>query len=267
VLGENEFGEPCVAIEVVVTHDMKPKTVERYRALGFYVFSLQASWGIIGEISRGLDPLPVDYRLGIVDTASCEGCQQILREKEEWAARERVQKAKAWWGALVTAWFDVWKEELRRFDDQRRVLLAQRAREQSWWQVWKFTWQRIQAERVVSWGIEWRQVWRDLGVECSRPYIWQRRWQEVWEAVSKQYVADEVERARDLAKEEAAQAWRLVEEKRNETLRRYTWWPEWTRVWAEIGDRESGAMAAWRPICKRCRRDVKQDQLCPCDDV
>jgi hypothetical protein len=252
VLGVDVLGKPCVAIEVVVTHDVEVETLERYRSLGLHVFTLRPSWGIVGDIVRGVDPLSVDYCAGLVDTLSCEGCQQVLREKAEWAARELAQKAKAWWRAWATAWGHIGREIFGCFDEQRRLLLAQRAREHLWWKVFAGVWQRIAAQIVDAWWIGWRQMWRELGLQHARPYIWQRAWHVAWEEVGKQYAADEAKRAR-----------RLADDIYRENTRCQTWWPAWIRMWTDIGQRESGVMAAWRPICRKCRQDLTRDHSCP----
>lgn len=254
VLGVDATGKPRVAIEVVVTHDVESETLDRYRSLGIHVFTFRPSWGIVGDIVHGVDPLPVDYRVGLVDTSSCEGCQQVLREKEEWAARERAQKVKAWWIAWVAAWGYIGREVLGRLEEQRRALQVRNAREQSWWKSWAHVWRRIAEQIVDAWWIEWRQMWRELGIKHVRPYIWQRAWQVAWEAVGKQYAADEAKRAR-----------RRVEDEARENTRRQNWWPAWLRMWTDIGQRESGVMAAWHPICRRCRQDLTlgQDHRCP----
>lgn len=252
VLGVDASGQPRIAIEVVVTHDMAAETLERCRSLGLSVFTLRPSWGIVGDIVRGVDPLHVDYLAGLVDTASCEGCQQVLREKEEWAARERTQKVKAWWSAWLAAWGYIGREVLGRFEEQRCALQVRRAREQSWWKSWADVWRRIAEKIGDAWWIEWRQMWREVGIQYVRPYNWQRAWKAAWTVIGKQYAVEEAERVR-----------RLAEENYRESTRRHNWWPLWIRVWSDIGLRASGVMAAWRPICRTCRQDLTRDHQCP----
>ena len=252
VLGVNDAGDPIVAIEVVVTHDVEAETLERCRTHGIYVFALRPSWGIVGDIVRGANPLLVDYRAGLVEASSCEGCQQVLREKAEWAARERAQKVKAWWSAWASAWGCIGREVLGQFEEQRRELLTRRTREQFWWKSCVRMWGRIGEQIVDAWWIEWRQMWRELGIQHVRPYSWQRAWQVAWEAVGKQYAADEAKRAR-----------RRVEDEARNNARCQNWWPAWIRMWMDIGQRESGVMAAWRPICRKCRQDLSRDHSCP----
>ena len=252
VLGRDASGKPCVAIEVVVTHDVESETLERYRSLGIHVFTLRPSWGTVGDIVRGVDPLTVEYRAGLVDTSSCEGCQQVLREKEEWAARERAQQAKSWWIAWTSAWGCVGREALGQFEEQRRELLQRRTREQLWWKSYAHLWRRIGEQIVDAWWIEWRQMWRELGIQHVRPYSWQRAWQAAWKEVGAQYAADEAKRER-----------RLADENNREKTRSLTWWPAWIRMWTDLGMRESGVMAAWRPICRKCRQNLTRDHSCP----
>ena len=252
VLGVDASGKPRVAIEVVVTHDVEAKTLERYRSLGIHVFVLRPSWGIVGDLVRGVDPLIVEYRAGLVDTSSCEGCQQVLCEKEEWAARERAQLENAWWSAWSSAWGYIGREVLALLEEQRRALQARCASDQSWWKLFSILWRRIAEQIVDAWWIEWRQTWRELGIHHVRPYSWQRTWQAAWKEVGAQYAVDEAKRAR-----------RLAEEDYRENTRRQTWWPAWIRMWTDIGMRESGVLAAWRPICRKCRQDLTRDHSCP----
>lgn len=252
VLGVDASGKPRVAIEVVVTHDMEAETLERYRALGIHVFTLRPSWGTVGDIVRGVDPLTVEYRAGLVDVSSCEGCQQVLREKEEWAARERVQRAKAWWIAWTSAWGYIGREALSLGEEEQRALQERHARDESWWTLFAILWRRIGAQIVDAWWIEWRQTWREIGSVHARPYSWQRAWQAAWKEVGTQHAVEEAKRAR-----------RLAEENYRENTRRQTWWPAWILMWTNIGMRASGVMAAWRPICRRCRQDLTRDHSCP----
>lgn len=252
VLGVDASGQPCVAIEVVVTHNMEAQTLERYRLLGIYVFTFRPSWGILGDIVRGAEPLPVDCRVGFVDTSSCEGCQQVLREKEEWAARERAQKVNAWWSAWTSAWGYIGKEALRARAAALKNALSLRTH---WWKSWIHLWRRIAEhteQAVVSWWMQWRQLWREIGIEYARPYSWQRTWQRVWEEIGKQHAVDEAKREKSFA-----------EDVYRENTRRQTWWPAWIRMWTNIGMRESGVMAALRPICRKCRQDLTRDHACP----
>jgi len=252
VLGEDSAGEPRVAIEVVVTHDLEAETSERYRARGIRVFVLRPSWGIVGDLVRGVDPLLVDHRAGLVDASSCEGCQQVLRERAEWAARERRQKISAWWAAWGEAWRGASREahiacRLRTEEDRARHL-----RVETWWKAWSGSWRRTAEHVVGSWWIEWQRSWREVGGQYARPYSWHRDWRSAWGAVGDQHALEEA-RIDKLRAEAAA---------RERALRR-DWWIAWIRVWPDIAQRESGVMAAWRPICRHCRQDLTADHRCP----
>jgi hypothetical protein len=253
VLGVDGSGDPIIAIEIVVTHDVEAETLERYRTHGIYVCTLRPSWGSVGDIVRGVDPLPVDLRVGFIDTASCEGCQQVAREKAEWEARARRQQAAAWWQAWIAAWRYIGNDEQSRLDAEQRALLTSRTLEDARWKAWTALWPRIAENIVDTWWIAWRHVWRELGVIHVQPHQWQRSWQAAWDAIGKQY-----------AIEEAARARRREAEAERERTRGSTWWDAWLKLWPEIALRESGTKAAWRPICRRCRRDLMQDHLCPC---
>lgn len=251
VLGVDAVGEPRVAIEIVVTHDVAAETLERYRTNGIYVFVLRPSWGLVGDLVHGSDPLHVDLRVGFVDTASCAGCQQVVREKDEWAARERAQKEAAWWSAWISSWNAVGKEALMQKADQQRAALQMRTREYYWWTSWAHLWWRVADQIVVSWWIAWRQAWREIGVRHARPIQWWISWISLWGSIGTQHAVSVMESAR-----------RLAEDRRCERARRESWWPAWLRVWAEIGQRASGVMAAWRPICRTCRQDLTPDHQC-----
>ena len=240
--------EPRVAIEVVVTHDLESETLDRYRTQGLRVYSLKPSWGIVGDLVRGADALRVDHRLGVVD-AACEGCQQVLREKQEWETRALAQRAQAWWNAWNAAWKSLGSEVARRLFDQHH---ASRLRSLTWWTAWSRVWPRIADHIVSSWWVEWRRLWRELGAQYARPYDWLRAWEAAWSTIGKQYAQEEVERAR-----------RRAEDVARESARRWVWWPAWLQVWSNIGQRESGMMAAWRPICRQCRQDLTADHRCP----
>lgn len=251
VLGRDVSGVPRVAIEVVVTHEVEEATLERYRACGIYVLTLRPSWGSVGDIVRGVDALDVEHLVGVVDADACEGCQQLFRQKAEWEARTRRQKAAAWWHAWIAAWTRVGTEEARRSETERlqRALLLARVR--AWWKTWTETWPRIAEQISVSWWIEWRRVWRAIGDEYVRPYRWLRAWRSAWEAIGNLYAVDEASRAR-----------RRVENRKREVARCSNWWDAWPRIWPDIAQRESGVMAAWRPICRRCRQDLTSDHRC-----
>jgi hypothetical protein len=252
VLGLDAAGDPHVAIEVVVTHDVEADTLERYRACDLYVFVLRPSWGLVGDVVRGVDPLPVDHLLGLIDTTACEGCQQILREKNEWKARELLRGQASWWKAWGTAWRSAGKEMLARAEDQRRTLQVQRAREVDAWRRFAEVWRRIAEQIITSWWSEWYRQWREIGAQYARPYGWLRAWQLGWDAIAKQHVA-----------EETKQALLRAQDSTRENDRRRNWWPSWIRVWTDIGQRASGVTAAWRPICRSCRQDLAPDHRCP----
>lgn len=253
VLGLHDSGAPCLAIEVVVTHDLEAATLEHYRTQGIYVFALRPSWGIVGDILRGADPLCVDPRVGFVDTATCAGCQQVAREKAEWETRARTQRVTAWWKAWIAAWNYIGNDTPKRTEEAQRVLLALRARDAAWWSDWAGLWPRVVTQITVTWWIEWRRVWRELGACHAAPHRWQIAWCAAWTALGKQYAADEAVRAK-----------RRHEEEERVHARTRNWWDVWLRLWPDIAQRESGVMAAWRPICQRCRQDVTRDQKHTC---
>ena len=82
VLGVDSDGTPSLAIEVVVHHDMDPKTRERYEELGIHVFVFRPRW-INGEPSwpevsdivarRCKGTVLVEYHFGAVDQTRCKG--------------------------------------------------------------------------------------------------------------------------------------------------------------------------------------------------
>lgn len=252
VLGLEVHGDPRVAIEVVVTHDVEVETLVRYRALGIDVFSLRPTWGLIGDVVRGADVLHVSHRSGNLDKASCEGCQQVLREKEEWELRARKQRDDAWWGAWGEAWRYVAAEVYTQGEELRLLQEAQRRREQLWWTAWERVWPQIGKHLLDAWWIAWRGSWLKIAAQHVAPYRWQRAWQEVWNSIGQQHAEEETRRARE-----------REDEDRRFQLRRRTWWETWSRVWTDIGQRESGLKAAWRPICRNCRGDLTQDHRCP----
>lgn len=245
---------PRVAIEIVVTHDIEAATLERYRAQDLRVFVLRPNWGIVGDIVGGVDPLIVEHRVGSVDPESCVGCQQVLREKHEWEERARAGRAMAWWNVWITAWRNIGIEPNRQAEDQLRASQRQRAadlRADTWWLSWQHVWKRIAAQIVDLWWVEWRQSWREIGTQHARPHLWMRTWKLVWSEIGKQYAKDVVARARQQAEAEA-----------RERERYRQWWPAWIKVWEDIGLRSSGMMAAWKPICRQCRQDLKADHRC-----
>lgn len=251
VLGLDVSGEPRIAIEVVVTHDVEAETLELYRARGLYVFTLRPSWGSVGDIVRGVDRLDVDHLVGVVDPDACEGCQQVLREKAEWEARLRRQAAAAWWNVWNAAWGYVGREASWRLNSRQRASQALLVREQSWWRIWAETWPRIAEQISDSWWIEWRRMWRELGDQHARPYRWARAWRSVWDAIGNLYAVDEAARVRSRA-----------QDRDRANARQSNWWEVWTRMWPNIAQRESGVMAAWRPICRTCRQDLTPDHRC-----
>lgn len=248
VLGTAATGEPRVAIEVIVTHDIEAKTCDRYRACGIDVFSFYANWGNVGDIARGAVSLEVDHRFGAVDTFSCDGCQAILRDKLEWEQRERQRKATQWWARWDALWRSVGNEAKLRALDRFREVRERRAREEAWWTKWTAVWPRMIQTTIDTWWIRWHRLWIDLGVEYMRPYRWEESWITLWEAIGNKYAFDEVER------------YRITRYLRDQ---REVWWATWIRVWKDIGQRESGAMAAWKPICRKCRDDLRADHRCP----
>jgi hypothetical protein len=238
VLGRDRSGDPFLAIEIVVTHDVEPATMDRYRAQEIAVFSLRPSWGLVGDLVRGIDELRVDHRLGEVDSDVCAGCQQVLREKLEWAERERRRKEDAWWDAWLTTWMRVGSEEVRIVEDRLRASKRYQAREAVWWEAWSRMWPQIGDRIVSAWWSEWNSMWRKIGAEHVRPYVWWRAWRSMWKAIGDQYVVDERARERRSA----------------------AFWSTWIHMWNDIGKRHSGIMAVWRPICRSCRQDLVQGQ-------
>lgn len=252
VLGLDNHDNPRVAIEVVVTHDVEAETLDRYRALGIEVLSLHPSWGIIGDVVCGSDVLHVVHLAGVVDDASCEGCQQVLREKEEWELRARKQRSAAWWIAWGAVWLYVAKELRSQSEEQQRSLQDQRRRDQVWWTAWVRVWPQIGKQILDAWWIAWRGSWLEIAAQYAAPYRWERAWQIAWKAVTQQHALEEAQRAKQ-----------REDEDRRRRLQRRSWWETWSRVWTDIGQRESGLKAAWRPICRNCRQDLTLEHRCP----
>ena len=245
-------GVPRVAIEVVVAHDIEPTTLDRYRSVSLYVFSFRPRWGSVADIVHGRGPFRADLRVGFVDQETCAGCQQLIREKHEWADRARRQKDLQLWAAWIVMWRDVGNEERVRFDVLDRADQAQHAREYARWQAWTRLWHRIAEQIIVTWWINWRGLWTELGLVHSRPYRWTRDWQSMWAQIGTLYATDyaRLEVQREKARAEA-------------DSRRRSWWAAWLKLWPDIAQRESGLAAAWRPICRWCRQDLTPDHLCP----
>jgi hypothetical protein len=244
--------KPRVALEIVVTHDIEAETMVRYQALGIEVLSICPSWVILGDVVRGSDVLHVVHRAGVFDAASCEGCQEVLREKAEWELRAQKQRAMAWWSAWGEAWLCIAKEARAQGDVEQRLLEVQRRRDQVWWTAWGRTWPRIGNQIIDAWWIAWRGSWLEIAAQYAAPYRWKRAWQEAWRSISQQHVAEETQRARE-----------REDEDRRSRLRRRNWWETWARVWTDIGQRESGLKAAWKPICRNCRADLTPEHRCP----
>ncbi len=252
VLGCDLTGKPIVAIEVVVTHDLEAATLDRYRVFGLDVFSFSPTWGSLGDVSRGVVSLDVVHRVGSIDTSSCAGCQEIIRAKREWEERELARRADQWWDLWVGLWRSVDNEVRLCAVDSHQKEHALRAREDAWWKAWSTVWPRMIQTTIDAWWIGWHQLWIDLGAEHMRPYRWMQRWHDAWEMIGRQYAADETERER---------------QRRNREDRCDVWWAAWLRVWKDIGQRESGAVAAWKPICRKCRDDLRPDHRCPRADA
>lgn len=248
VLARDPSGKPVVAIEVVVTHDIEAKTLERYHASGLDVFAFFPSWVNIGDLSRGVVSLDVDHRVGVVDTSSCAGCQALLREKHEWEERERARQADQWWGLWAGLWRSVGNEARLHGVNQQWADQRLRDLDDRLWTRFASLWPRMIQTTIDAWWISWHQLWVDLGAEHVRPYRWMQRWLDAWEMIGRQYAADAIERER---------------QRRYRDDRRDVWWATWIRVWKDIGQRESGAMAAWKPICRKCRDDLRPDHRCP----
>jgi hypothetical protein len=251
VLGLDVDGAPRLAIEVVVTHDLEPETLERYRACGFHVFTWRPSWRLIGDLTHGSDMLRVDYRLGEVDE-DCAGCRQVLVEKLEWEAWERKQKAVAWWKVWITTWQWIGKNCVDRHEEAQRLTEVDQARQQAWWAAWSRMWGRHADQISHTWWGAWDLMWRTLGAEHVRPYRWWKGWLAAWREIGKRFEVDETERQR-----------RLSEIRSRYLAKQLAWWPDWLRVWSEIGERASGRRAAWKPICRNCRQDLTPDHRCP----
>jgi hypothetical protein len=241
-----------LAIEVVVTHDVEPATLDRYRAQGLFVFTFRPSWGSVGDLTLGADSLRVDHCLGDVDVVACAGCQQPLREKLEWEARERRRQEDAWWSAWLAAWQHIGREERRIREELSLEAERFRAREVLWWVKWTRAWRQIGDQPGMAWWSAWDSLWRTLGAERERPFVWSRAWLLAWEAIGQQRFAEEAEKVR-----------RIIEAAAHERTTRQSFWATWIGMWTDIGKREAGVMAAWRPICRNCRQNLTRDHSCP----
>lgn len=249
VLGLDVVGDPRVAIEVIVSHDLEISTLDRYRACGVDVYSLHPSWGIVGDVMRGVERLIVDHRVG--DVADCEGCRQVLREKAAWELRAQRQRADAWWTAWGVLWISVAREESAQSEAQQLSLGRQRQRVDAWWMSWGRLWPQVATRMSDAWWVAWRKVWREIGDRYAAPHRWARAWCAAWGSIGAQYAQEEMVRAR-----------RREEDARCARDRRRTWWEDWLRVWADIARRASGQLAAWRPICRHCRQDLTPGHQC-----
>lgn len=181
-------------------------------------------------------------------TPSADDRQDILREKNEWEERDRARIADQWMSRWVALWRSIGNEVRLSTSYSSRHENVIREREDAWWKKWTSVWPRMIQTSLDTWWISWHQLWIDLGAEHVRPYRWRQRWLDAWEMIGRQYAADKIERER---------------QNRSRDDRRDVWWASWTRVWKDIGQRESGAMAAWKPICRKCRDDMRPDHLCP----
>lgn len=251
VLATIAFGTsiaPPLAIEVVVAHDIEAETMDKYRAAGIDVLSFRPNWGTVGDLARGAVALTVSHRVGAIDRATCTGCQALAREKEEWAALESVRLPNQWGDLWIGMWRSVGRDVLVSSEIALAIATAIVERDQAWWHRWTTLWTRIGAQIIDAWWIHWHTLWVNVGVEYMRPFRWMASWASVWEDVGRQYAADAIERER---------------KRRYDDDRRNGWWTSWIRLWKDIGQRESGAMAAWRPLCRLCRDDLRPDHQCP----
>lgn len=251
VLGRDAVGEPHVAIEVIVTHDVEDQTLERYRERGLQVFTLRPSWKIVADLVRGDEELMVEYRLGEVETATCVGCQQLLREKLEWQDREQRRRAAAWWHAWIAMWHRIGEEVSYSIRLSRAVVLREVKERVSWWDGWQRLWPRIGECRALEWWSAWCLTWRRIGVEYGRPYVWWKSWLRMWDDLGRHYEAREAEDQR-----------RRTEARISENIRRQTWWPTWIRMWADVAQHASGLVAFLRPICSHCRQHLTPAHRC-----
>jgi hypothetical protein len=252
LLGVDSSGAPRVALEVVVTHDIEIDTLLRYESLDLIVLSFRPSWGILGDVLRGIPVLSVDHRAGLIDEDACTGCQHLRREKAEWAARAERQQATAWWSVWVGTWSYAGREELRRSREQQLALDAQDAREERWWTTWSRVWSGIAEQIRVSWWVDWHSTWRTIGDTHARPVRWGQAWCAVWEDLGRRYVTEEASRVR-----------RVVEDARRVIAQRANWWSTWMQTWTDIGQRESGMRSVWHPVCRQCRQDLTAGHQCP----
>lgn len=253
VLALASDGAPRAAIEVVVTHDLEPATLERYRASGIWVYVFRPSWGSVGDIVSGTSPLVVELRVGAVDADSCPGCRELAREKAEWEARLHAQRATAWWTSWIAVWRWVGSGAQMQLLEETCALAERTRRDLARQRAWETIWTRIARQIAETWWVEWRQAWREIGMRHEAPYRWHVAWCSVWLSVARQYALDEIERAKR----------RREQEERAASLGK-RWWEAWLKMWPEIAKRESGTIAAWRPICRQCRQDLTRDpHVCP----
>ena len=245
------FGDssaPSLAIEVVVAHDIDSQTIDRYSAIGIDVLSFHPNWGSVGDIARGAVTLAVVHRVGVIDTSTCTGCQALARDKEEWDTRDRSRKANQWCDLWISMWRSVGRDVFVRSEIDLTLANAIASRDDTWWLRWTTLWPRIGSQIIDAWWIQWHTLWVNVGVDYMRPFRWMAIWTSFWEDLGRQYAADAIERER---------------KRRYEDDRRNVWWASWIRMWKDIGQRESGAMAAWRPLCRHCRDDLRPDHHCP----
>ena len=127
-----------------------------------------------------------------------------------------------------------------------------RARQVLWWVKWPRAWRQIGDQPGIVWWSAWDSLWRKLGAERERPFVWSRAWLLAWEAIGQQRFA-----------EEAAKVRRIIEAAVHERTTRQSFWATWIGMWTDIGKREAGVMAAWRPICRSCRQNLTRDHSCP----
>jgi len=166
---------------------------------------------------------------------------------DEWTLWDRRRQEDAWWSAWCSLWQCIVTEEVRVHETCSIDAVDVVDQGDNWWKAWSSTWSQIGSQLLVTWWAAWDFQWKAICAEHARPFVWHRSWVSVWEKLGDQY-----------AVQEAAMERALTEVAEHEKARRRAWWPGWIRVWSDIGKRESGVMAAWKPICRNCRGDLKQ---------
>jgi hypothetical protein len=174
VLGLDGDGRAVVAIEVVVTHDIEPQTMDRYLALGTAVFVWRPAWNEIAAITEGSSTLGLEARHVQID--HCAGCEDRLRKKLEWLEREEQRKIAE--AKLREEKQRVWEVEQRRLEEaaeaRRETACLQAEKMRLYWED-RAREQRACAQReedlrkIAAWWDPWIAAWRQIGEECAHP--------------------------------------------------------------------------------------------------